>query len=261
MISSQRNLTLSLVTLFCSLLLCHNNNRLLAVVRAESDFLNNKNLIQRVQKWMHDPDGTAQKYGPIAKWDLSNVTSLRNLFSFNEPFNEDIRQWNVSGVTDFSSVFWEATSFDRDLGAWDVRRAQTMACMFCGASSYTGKGLEQWKDQLGNVQDMYNMFEGTSLNAETVDLGEWHVASVTNFRQMFLGTPLYDQRLCWNVSVLARTENMFSQSGACFQSKCVVDHILDDAQCSAAGRSVLEAKVMLLLLGLTTGLVSLMSWL
>lgn len=53
------------------------------------------------------------------------------------------------------SLIW--TGFDGYLGNWDVSSAETMSCMFCGAKKFTGKGLDQWKDKLGNVKDMFNM--------------------------------------------------------------------------------------------------------
>lgn len=197
-----------------------------------------------MEDWNSNADEAARSFGDIKHWDLQNVTSLRNVFSFNEVFNEDISGWNVSGVTDFSSLFWTASKFDGDLGAWDVSRAETMACMFCGAKVYTGQGLEEWHDKLGNVQDMFNMFEGTSIGSGTkerpaVDLSSWQVASVTNMRQMFMDTPNYQQTLCWNVSVLARVDDMFKNSaGSGLDPNCVVDHILEDSASAAVAATV-----------------------
>jgi len=71
--------------------------------------LQNSNLQSRLQQWTRDPDGVSREHGVIGSWDLRNVTSLRNVFGFNEKFNADISGWNVSGVTDFSSMFWEAS--------------------------------------------------------------------------------------------------------------------------------------------------------
>ena len=228
--------------LLCALLSSINSLVLVAAndIDYDSLYLSNKQLLKRVEEWSKNPDAAARSYGAIKNWDLQNVTSLRNLFSFKERFNEDISSWNVSSVTDFSSLFWEASGFDGDLGAWDVSRAETMACMFCGASSYTGKGLDEWHDKLGNVQDMFNMFEGSAIGGSSgdgkssADLSSWQVASVTNFRQMFMDTPNYNQKLCWNVSVLARVGDMFNKSGASFNADCVVDHILEDAGLSSA---------------------------
>ena len=200
-----------------------------------SIYLGNKQLRKRMEQWNLNPEEAARNFGDIRHWDLQNVTSLRNVFSFNEAFNEDISGWNVSGVTDFSSLFWTASKFDGNLGSWDVSRAETMACMFCGAKKYTGQGLEEWHDKLGNVQDMFNMFEDTAIGMGTkerpaVDLSSWQVASVTNMRQMFMDTPHYQQTLCWNVSVLARVNDMFQNSGgAGLDPDCVVDHILEDS--------------------------------
>ncbi|CAB9505906.1 (Lipo)protein [Seminavis robusta] len=193
--------------------------------------LHNNNIQSRVQQYMKDPDATAQEHGAIRDWDLRNVTSLRNLFSFNERFNEDISRWNVSAVTDFSSMFWDASRFDRNLGSWDVSKAETMACMFCGARKFKGEGLEQWSDKLHNVKDMFNMFGGSDIQA---DLRDWEVYSVTNFRETFKDTPNYKQKLCWNVTPVAHAVDMFNGSGACFKDDCVLYEISVEAGCSAA---------------------------
>lgn len=212
-----------------------------------------------MEDWNKDPDAAARSYGAIKDWDTQNVTSLRNVFSFNEGFNEDISNWNVSSVTDFSSLFWEASDFDGDLGAWDVSQAETMACMFCGASAYTGQGLDEWHDKLGNVQDMFNMFEGSALGGSSgdgkssADLSGWQVASVTNFRQMFMDTPNYHQKLCWNVSVLARVHDMFNGSAASFDPDCVVDHILEDSASAAVTTQVWLSLVVVGLASLVAG--------
>ena len=74
-------------------------------------------------------------------------------------------------------------------------------------------------------------FEGTAL---TADLSEWRVESVTNFRNMFMDTPQYSQQLCWNVSIGARTDQMFNGTPACLEKKCVIEEIYKESGCSAA---------------------------
>lgn len=216
--------------------------------------LRNNNLQSHIQKWVHDPDATAREFGHIKHWDLRNVTSLRNLFAFNEDFNEDISRWNVSAVTDFSSLFWEASSFEQNLGAWDVAAAEDMKCMFCGAASYTGEGLEAWNNKLHHVKDMFNMFEGSGVSSSAVDLSGWNVSSVTTLREMFRDTPHFKQTLCWEIHPAAVATDMFNDSDACFDPNCVAPHIAEMAGCSGATTSM---KVWI---GITLmGLVSLVS--
>ena len=45
------------------------------------------------------------RYGPIADWDVSDVTTMKNLFSNLQNFNEDISSWNTSRVTDCREMF------------------------------------------------------------------------------------------------------------------------------------------------------------
>ena len=38
------------------------------------------------------------KYGHISEWDVSSVTNMKELFSGNTTFNDDISNWDVSNV-------------------------------------------------------------------------------------------------------------------------------------------------------------------
>jgi surface protein len=202
--------------------------------------LHNNNIQSHIQQYLKDPDGTARAYGAIKYWDTSNVTSLRNLFAFNEKFNEDISLWNVSQVTDFSSLFWDASSFDQNLGHWDVSKAVKMNCMFCGAKKFRGEGLQFWYNRLGHVEDMYRMFAGSGIDA---DLSEWQVSSVVEFREMFVDTPQFKQQLCWNVSYKAHAVDMFNNTEACFDNKCVLPHTSEEAGCSGAWSIMASSSV------------------
>ena len=175
----------------------------------------------------------------------------RNLFAFNEDFNEDISGWNVSGVTDFSSLFWEANSFDQNLGKWDVSRAETMKCMFCGAKSYRGAGLEQWGNKLHHVHDMYNMFEGSGIRSDVVSLNGWNVSSVTMMREMFRNTKNFHETLCWDtVGHATIATDMFNETNACFDKSCVLPSIAEQAGCS--GAKSLGTVLVMALMGLVT---------
>ncbi len=56
----------------------------------------------------------------IGNWDVSNVTSMNNVFRGASSFNQDLSSWDVSNVTDMSQIFWEAESFNQDLSGWDL---------------------------------------------------------------------------------------------------------------------------------------------
>ena len=53
-------------------------------------------------------------------WDVSSVTTMKNMFSDTEVFNGNISGWDVSSVTDMSHMFFQADVFNQDLNDWDV---------------------------------------------------------------------------------------------------------------------------------------------
>ena len=59
-------------------------------------------------------------YGPIGKWDLSQVTDMSNLFYYRDSFNSDLSIWDVSRVTDMRGMFADASTFRQTLcsAAW-----------------------------------------------------------------------------------------------------------------------------------------------
>ena len=55
-------------------------------------------MIQLYKQWMSgvkDPESAENAHGHISTWDVSNVTDMSKLFSYNEcsTFNEDISNW------------------------------------------------------------------------------------------------------------------------------------------------------------------------
>ena len=45
------------------------------------------------------------KYGPVANWDVSEISDMSKLFKGLESFDADISSWDTSGVTDMTSMF------------------------------------------------------------------------------------------------------------------------------------------------------------
>ena len=86
-----------------------------------------------VHVWFADPAAAKARYGPIASWDVSEVTNLSELFQDQADFNEDLSRWDVSNVVNMNRTFNGATSFDRQLGgAWATSTA-IKNYMFCNS--------------------------------------------------------------------------------------------------------------------------------
>ena len=99
--------------------------------------------------WFADPAAAKARYGPIASWDVSEVTDLSNLFEDQAGFNEDLSRWNVSNVEYMSSMFAGATSFDRELdGAWTTSTATKTYMFFNSPGTIVGKR----KDASGTIE-------------------------------------------------------------------------------------------------------------
>ena len=152
------------------------------------------------------PNYVHPTYGPIAGWDVSDVTNMDSLFGGvipHEPppgviiyeeqrvskikFNGDLSRWNTHNVTSMEHMFWNATAFNGNLGRWDVRNVVNMNGMFRGATAFEGKGLSGWK--FNRVTNMQSMFQ--SCEAFNADLSRWDVRNVTDMYGMFEGAVAY----------------------------------------------------------------------
>ena len=57
----------------------------------------------------------------------SKITDMSKLFSRTILFfNQDISSWDVSNVTTMNQMFYNAQSFNQDLSAWDVSNVTDM---------------------------------------------------------------------------------------------------------------------------------------
>ena len=73
----------------------------------------NISLMIAVSEWLSDTTVAVTKgYGPIGDWDVSKVTSMKNLFKDAGSFNKNLSEWNVSNVTDMTDMFSGATAMN-----------------------------------------------------------------------------------------------------------------------------------------------------
>lgn len=83
----------------------------------------------------------------IGHWDVSNVTSMRNMFRAVMGnvvvFNQDISGWDVSNVTDMNQMFYGNKLFNQDISGWDVSNVTDMGSMFSGADAMAAN-LSGW---------------------------------------------------------------------------------------------------------------------
>ena len=98
----------------------------------------------------------------ISSWDVSNVFTMRNMFSHVSSFNQDIGHWDVSNVTDMGYMFnneGPGSDFNQDISGWNVSSVTDMNSMFRDCENFN-QDLSSW--DVGNVNVCENIFEGTS---------------------------------------------------------------------------------------------------
>lgn len=141
----------------------------------------------------------------IGNWDVSNVTKMFAMFEGAASFNQDIGNWDVSNITDMTSLFEQARNFNQDIGNWDVSNVTKMNRMFFKAIDFN-QDIGNWN--VSNVTNMSSMFSSaTNFNQ---NIGKWDVSSVTNMRNMFDFTENFDQDIGnWNVSNVTNMSSMF----------------------------------------------------
>ncbi len=137
--------------------------------------------------------------------DLSNVTSMYDMFYGCSSFNQDLSNWNVSNVTNMYDMFHGCSSFNQDLSNWNVSNVTNMRYMFDECSSFN-QPLNNW--DVSNVTDMRGMF--LSCPAFNQDLSSWDVSKVTDMAIMFYGCHAFNQPLNnWDVSKVTDMGGMF----------------------------------------------------
>jgi surface protein len=141
--------------------------------------------------------------------NLSQVTSMREMFREASSINQSINNWDVSNITSMESLFYLATAYNKPLNNWDVSNVTNMQNMFFGATTFN-KPLNNWN--VSNVTNMQGMFAGTPFN---LPLNNWNVSNVINMQEMFLANEVFNQSLNdWDVSSVTNMKKMFQNTFA-----------------------------------------------
>ncbi len=145
--------------------------------------------------------------GIVNNWNLSTITNLAGMFREARVFNRPLDTWNTSSVINMAETFYATSAFNEPLDNWNTASVTTMAGMFLSANSFN-QNINNWN--VGNVTDMSSMFQNTS--RFNFPLNSWNVGLVTRMDNMFNGSE-YNQPLSnWNVSNVTNMAGMFSQA-------------------------------------------------
>ena len=72
----------------------------------------------------------------INNWNVSNVTTMEEMFTNSEAFNQPIDKWDVSKVTKMEMMFMKSLAFNQSIDKWDVSKVTTMKWMFDGSQAF-----------------------------------------------------------------------------------------------------------------------------
>lgn len=148
----------------------------------------------------------------LSHWDVSNITNMSRLFSGATSFNSDLASWNVSNVTDMSFMFENATIFNQDIGSWDVSQVMEIHGIFLSAVAFN-QDITGWN--LSQVTNMFSMFRDASTFNQ--DISVWDVSNVTNMSFMFNNATSFNQDISgWDVSKVTSMSFFMNGSGLSF---------------------------------------------
>ena len=137
-------------------------------------------------------------YGKIGTWDVSNITSMKGLFSRKYLLNSKfigISKWNVSNVTDMSEMFMYSIfeSNNISISKWNVSNVTNMSKMFYYCSF--NNDISNWN--ISKVKNMSEMFFSSMFNG---NISKWDVSNVTNMYGIFMYSVFDGDISNWDVS-------------------------------------------------------------
>ncbi len=73
----------------------------------------------------------ASKVNPDTKnWDVSHITTMKRMFAGDYVANPDTSLWNTSSIGNLSYMFYHAYSANPDMSNWNISQVNTMSQMF-----------------------------------------------------------------------------------------------------------------------------------
>ena len=146
----------------------------------------------------------------IGGWDTSSVTDMSSMFEGAYNFNQDISGWDTSSVTDMSYMFEETEIFNQDIGGWNTSSVTDMSRMFYYALAFD-QNISGW--DTSSVTDMSYMFDVAEIF--NGDISGWDTSSVTSMYGMFSDANAFNQDISgWDTSSVTSMHGMFSDANA-----------------------------------------------
>jgi len=147
--------------------------------------------------------------------DLSNCTTMLDMFKGCTSFNGNVLGWNTSTITIMQSLFNGCTSFNKNVGGLNVSACADFNSMFLGATLFNNGGssdINNWtlKTTLGANISIANMFRSTAFNQP---LNNWNTSEVTLMNNMFQNNTVFNQDISgWNTAKVTSITSMFASA-------------------------------------------------
>ncbi|QFZ55859.1 BspA family leucine-rich repeat surface protein [Oceanihabitans sp. IOP_32] len=145
--------------------------------------------------------------GILNNWDVSTITDISGLFAEAGIFNRPLESWNTINVTDMSYTFHQARRFNEPLDNWNTASVTTLEYTFSEANDFN-QNINNW--DVSQVTNMYGAFRYTG-NFNN-PLNNWVVTQVTNMSSMFQGSGFNQPIANWNVNNVTNMSAMFRES-------------------------------------------------
>lgn len=145
--------------------------------------------------------------GIINSWDVSTITDISGMFHNARVFNRPLDTWVTSSMTDMSFTFFNAVQFNEPLDSWITGSVTSMARMFNNAMAFN-QNINNWN--VSQVTDMTGTFSDT--NSFNNPLNNWNVSKVTDMSYMFHDSAFNLPIGNWNVAKVTSMANMFSNA-------------------------------------------------
>jgi gliding motility-associated-like protein len=145
--------------------------------------------------------------GIVNNWDVSTITNMSGLFRGARIFNRPLDTWNTAAVTDMSETFYSAQAFNEPLDNWNTATVTNMSGMFQGTGAFN-QNINNWN--VGQVTDMSSTFHNA--NRFNFPLNNWNVGNVTTMSHMFDNSGFNLPIANWDVSNVTDMSGMFSQA-------------------------------------------------
>ncbi|MBC3846640.1 BspA family leucine-rich repeat surface protein [Winogradskyella echinorum] len=146
--------------------------------------------------------------GIVNNWSTNTITNISGTFAYAIIFNRPLDNWNVSSVTDMSETFLQARIFNEPLDSWNTSSVTDMSDMFNATYDFN-QNINNWS--VNQVTNMERMF-ANAINYNS-PVNNWNVANVTTMREMFEDARIFNQPLDnWDVSNVTDMSGMFDDA-------------------------------------------------